>query len=302
MPIDLATSPTIDAGPSVDEQPSTRAPAGPPPAPRHEPVEIAPDTFVIRATHGEGVAPLTVHMNAMLIRGTEPVVVDTGAPANRERYLDDLFSLVDPEDVRWVFLSHDDGDHWGNVNQVMAACPNATLVTNWFMNERLAVEHFDVPPPRWRWIGDGETFDAGDRTLAAIRPPLYDSPTTRGLFDPTTGVYWASDCYATPVQRGAAWVTELDPDFWAEGFTMFQTWNSPWIELVDDAKFHAACRRIERLGITTIATCHGPAITGPSLDRAHRMLRELPEHSVPPQPGQPVLDEIVAQVLAQHPG
>jgi glyoxylase-like metal-dependent hydrolase (beta-lactamase superfamily II) len=24
-----------------------------------------------------------------------------------------VFSLVDPEDVRWIFLSHDDGDHIG---------------------------------------------------------------------------------------------------------------------------------------------------------------------------------------------
>ena len=34
--------------------------------------------------------------------------------------------------------------------------------------ERLESEGFPVPPFRCRWVADGETFDAGDRTLAAF--------------------------------------------------------------------------------------------------------------------------------------
>ena len=56
-----------------------------------------------------------------------------------------------------------------------------------------------MPPTRQRWVDDGESFDVGDRMLQAVRPPVFDSPTTRGLFDPTTGVYWASDGFATPM-------------------------------------------------------------------------------------------------------
>ena len=100
----------------------------PPAAPRHRPVEIAPETFVIQATVGEGVAPQAIHMNSMLIRGEEPVVVDTGCPIHREQYLDDLFGLVDPEAVRWVFISHDDIDHTGNLNALMEMAPNATVI------------------------------------------------------------------------------------------------------------------------------------------------------------------------------
>ena len=59
----------------------------------------------------------------MVIRGAEPVVVDTGVPENRDQYLADVFSLVEPEDVRWVFISHDDVDHTGNVNAADGACP-----------------------------------------------------------------------------------------------------------------------------------------------------------------------------------
>ena len=201
------------------------------------PLQIAEDTFVIQAALGEGVAPVAVHMNAMVIRAAEPVIVDTGAPVCREQYLDDLFSIVEPQDVRWVFISHEDIDHVGNLEAVMNACPNATIIGSWFLMERMGAEGLCVPPMRWRWIGDGESFDAGDRTLHAIRPPLYDAPTTRGLFDPSTGVYWASDCFATPVLRASSTVEELDAGFWAEGFAMFQTYNSPWVSMVDRARY-----------------------------------------------------------------
>lgn len=265
-----------------------------PPPIRHGPVEIAPDTFVIQATVGEGVAPQAIHMNSMVIRGAEPVVVDTGCAPHRKQYLEDLFALVEPDDVRWVFISHDDPDHHGNLEAVLDACVNATLVASWFLCERLVAEGFTVPPSRWRWLGDGDTLDAGDRTLALVRPPLYDSPTTRGLFDPITGVYWASDCYATPVERGTGLVSELEPDMWDAGFAAFNLWNSPWVSITDPEAFGAQCHRVEQLRPTAIASAHGPTIPASHVQQAFDMLRRLPMTVPPPQPDQATLDLIVA--------
>lgn len=269
----------------------------PPRPPRHRPVQIAPDTFVIQATQGEGVAPMAVHLNAMVIRGPEPIVVDTGAATHRDRYLEDLWSLVEPEDVRWVFLSHDDADHHGNLEQVMAACPNATLVTSWFQWERM--ENLPtIHPSRMRWIDEGGTFEANGRTYVAIRPPVYDSPTTRGLLDTGTGVYWASDCWATPVARGTANVEDLSADEWREGFTTFQLLNSPWLSLVDDARYQVSVDRLAALDIRAIASAHGPAITGANVRIGIEMLRGLSGRDVPEAPGQALLDDIVAGLMA----
>lgn len=261
-------------------------------------MEIAPETWVIQATQGEGTSPQAVHMNSMVIRGSEPVVVDTGLPSNRDRFLEDLSAIVDPVDVRWIFISHDDIDHYGNLLTLMEACPDATLVASWFLCERLQGDGLAFEPDRWRWIGDGESFIVGDRTLAAITPPLYDSPTTRGLFDTRTGVYWASDCYATPVERGTAFVDELDPEAWAAGFLTFQHWNSPWVSMLEADAFNGACRRIEQLRPSAIATAHGPTIEADHVQRAFELLRAVPTTPAPPQPGQPVLDGIAAAFRA----
>ncbi len=269
----------------------------PPTKPRHLPVEVAPDTFVIQDTQGEGVAPMAVHLNSLVIRGREPIVVDTGMPANRERYLDDLFGIVEPADVRWVFLSHDDIDHYGNVEAVMGACPNATLVTTWFTTERLHGV-LDVSPTRWRWVRDGETFEAGDRTLVAIRPPLYDSPTTRGLFDPTTGVYWASDCFATPVPAGTADVADLDPELWRGGFCQMNGLNSPWVADLDRARYRGRIEALAAMDLRVIASCHGPAIRGAHLADALELLHLVPDLPLMAEPGPADLDALLGTLAA----
>src|SRR6266699_2257098 len=94
----------------------------------HATIEIAPETFLVQQIQEACGQPLFVYLNSLVIREKEPVIVDTGTPANRKQWLEDVFSLVDPIDVRWVYLSHDDVDHSGNLEQVMEACPNATMV------------------------------------------------------------------------------------------------------------------------------------------------------------------------------
>jgi flavorubredoxin len=275
---------------------TTTTTTGTPPAstaPRHLPVCVAPETWVIQDTQGEGVAPVAVHLNAMVITGPEPIVVDTGAAPNRDRYLEDLFGIVDPADVRWVFLTHDDNDHHGNLLDVLHACPNATLLTSWFQWERLG-NLPGVAPTRMRWLTEGERFEANGGSYVALRPPIYDSPTTRGLLDVRTGVYWAGDCFASPVPAGMPDVADLEPDAWRGGFQMFQQLLAPWLDVADPAKYHATVDAFAQLGVRTIASAHSPSITGRNVDRAIAMLHDVLDAPRSPEPGQPVLDGIIA--------
>jgi len=264
---------------------------------RLQPTEIASETFLIHDHAGEGHAPVLVPLNAMVIRGAEPVVVDTGMAENQNQFLADLFSLVEPEDIRWVFISHDDIDHTGNLNALMEAAPNATVIVNWFMQERMGAS-LDVSPMRQRWVGDDERIELGDRTLLTVRPPIYDSPTTRGLFDPTTGVYWASDSFATPMLTPVRNVAELDPGFWDEGMATFNQYVAPWITMTDDRKFQATVERVEALGASFLVGCHTPVIGRSHVDQAIATTRRSPFASVAPQPDQAVLDQIQMTLMS----
>ena len=261
--------------------------------PHHAPLEIAKDTFLVRQLQGEGQGPVAVYINSLVIRGAEPVIVDTGAPNNREQWLADVFSIVEPEDVKWIFLSHDDVDHYGNLAQVLDACPNATFVTNWFIGERMGCA-FEAPLHRSRWIEHGQSFSAGDRELVAYRPPAFDSPTTRGLFDPTTGVYWAVDSFASPVMAPVDDVADLDAGFWTGVVPSATRAMTPWLDLVDGRKWAAEVDAAERLGATTIASCHSPVITGANVPAAFDLLRAAPTAPSMPTPTQADLDAMIA--------
>jgi flavorubredoxin len=265
-----------------------------------DPTEVAPGTYVIHEVQHALGQPLSVFINSAVIDGDEPMLIDTGSRRNQRAWLDDAFDLVDPKRVNWIFLSHEDADHVGNLDEVTEACPNATLLSNWALTER-HTNAFEFPLGRCRWMDDGSTFEIGDRQMSVVRPPLYDSPTTRGLFDHKTGVYWAVDCFATPVPGGegaeqlARDVSELDDDFWTHGMTMFAlNALAPWLRLVDPERFGAEVGRLSELQISAIISAHSPAITGSKIPDALQKMRAIPGAECPPAPDQAVLDLILA--------
>jgi flavorubredoxin len=243
-----------------------------------QPYKIAEETFVIPWALE---APPVGHfpMNSMVIRGAEPVLVDTGSPAVRSQWLEAAWSVVDPLDVRWIFLTHDDRDHAGNLLAVLAECPNATLLTTWFSIGRMA-EEWETPVNRCRFMTDGDTIDAGDRTLVAKRPPLYDNPTTRALFDPKANVLWAVDTFATNVPTPVPETAALSPDEFRDGQFFGGRLVSPWVALLDAQKFGAVVSDFQHLNAEVIAGCHCPVLRGAHIPEAYDLLRQLP--GVPP--------------------
>lgn len=264
----------------------------------YAPYEIAPDTFLVpTVAHSPG-APVKVNVNSMVIRAAEPVVVDTGSTRFEREWLDAVGSVVDLADVKWIFLSHDEGDHVGNALALLEHAPQATLVTTWFLTERFSADRTDLPIERQRWTYDGERFSAGDRDLVAVRPPVFDGPTTRGLFDTKTGVYWAVDAFGSPVLEYTQYADELDPAFWTQGDLDFNRLVSPWHEFVDPQRFGAQIDRVQALRPSVVATCHGPVVRGEMVDEAFRLTRELPHLEAAAQPAQADLEAMLAQMAA----
>lgn len=261
-----------------------------------DPYRIASDTWVIPQIEPAGPGVLT-SINSLVITGSEPVLVDTGCAINRQRWLSQVFSLVDPDDVRWVFISHGDRDHVGNLDAVLDACPNATVVsTQWGVIYMLA----DGEPPldRMVWVNDGESFDAGDRRLQAVCPPLWDGANTRGLYDPTTGVYWAADCFGTYLTHPVTNARELDHEFWSQSLLHETRLAVSWHSLLDPDKFDAHVRKSAGLRPEVMASAHGPVLSGAMVDEAFDLIRQIARMDPLEQPGQPALDAMIAAVAA----
>jgi flavorubredoxin len=266
------------------------------PLPSLDPYRIAADTWIVPQIEPAGPGVL-VTINSMVIAGAQPVLVDTGCAVNRERWLEQAFGIVDPGDVRWVFVSHADRDHIGNLHDVLDVCPRATVVTT-----RIGITYMlaDGPPPlnRVRWVNDGERFDVGDRTLAAVRPPLWDASETRGLYDPTTGVYWAADAFATLLTHPVTDASQLDPNFWEESLLFEARAFGEWHALLDAAKFDAHVGRTASLDPRVIASAHGSPLTGDYVGRGLDLIRRVSRMETVEPMGQSVLDQMIAAIAA----
>lgn len=252
------------------------------------PIEVGHETFLLRGVRAVAGAPLSLYANSLVIRGAEPVVIDTGAAADRERWLADVAALVDLAAVRWVVLSHDGEDHRGGLAALLDRSPRATVVTCWSAPQRNP-EALRLPAARSRWIGAAAVLDAGDRVLRILRPPAYDSPASRALFDPTTGVLWASDLFVTPMpSRPVERVDQLAPRWWREGMAMLHHHAlSPWLAGVDRAAYAGDVRRLRALDPAVVVAAHAPVISGPSIAAAFTQLEALPDTDPPPPPARP---------------
>lgn len=256
------------------------------------PEPIAPETWLI-PTLGVDPGGGCAGAHSIVVRGAEPAIVDTGVLFGREQWLRNVFSLVEPEDVRWIFLSHDDHDHLGNLDPVLDLCPAATLVADSTMVGRL-VGDIELPLERMRWVNVGESLDIGDRELVVVRPPLFDSPASRALFDTATGVLWAVDSFGATFPGAVYDADDIPVDLYDASFDSFNLSNTPWLEWVDRSRFDAHLRRTESLPLRVVTSAHGPVHRGERIADAFRRTRALVGRAPTAPPGQDVLDLVVA--------
>ncbi len=64
-------------------------------------------------------------INAFVLHAREPVVIDTGLSLPDRHFVRDLGAVMDPADVRWIWLTHPDRDHTGGLFDLLDAAPQA---------------------------------------------------------------------------------------------------------------------------------------------------------------------------------
>lgn len=161
----------------------------------NEPHRVSEDTYILPshfAIPGVGVLPV----NAFLILGEEPVLVDTGLARESEEFLEALRTVIDPRELRWIWLTHDDSDHTGSLQKVLELAPRAKLLTHPFAALRMS-GGWAVPLERVHVVAPGDSVNVGDRELAAIKPVLFDNPMSVGIYDASSGaLFWVDACGA----------------------------------------------------------------------------------------------------------
>lgn len=239
------------------------------------PYQGSSDVYVFPANlslPGVGVLPV----NAYLLMAEEPVLIDTGIGLDTEDFLTAVSSFLPLEQLKWVWLTHDDADHTGSIQQVMELAPNATLVTHAMSALRMST-WWPVPLERVHAIRFGDEIHVGDRTLTAIAPPLFDNPMSTGALDQSTGALFTVDAFGAILPEATQDAADVPPDALAGGMVGWATTDSPWAHVTDRAKFSEVLDRVRQIRPTRIFSSHLPAASGTSMEEFLRLLETVPD-------------------------
>lgn len=202
----------------------------------------------------QGMGVLAV--NSFLLKGREPVLVDTGLAALEDAVVDALAAEIDPADLRWIWLSHTDADHIGNLARILSLAPQSRVVTNFLGAGKMMMLGHDMT--RVHVLDAGQTLQLPDRVLHPIRPPYYDAPETHGFIDGASRVLFAADAFGALLPEPVESVDAVDAKALRDGLVAWSTIDAPWLQGADRDRLGETLAAVDRLAPAAILSGHLP--------------------------------------------
>jgi glyoxylase-like metal-dependent hydrolase (beta-lactamase superfamily II) len=241
-------------------------------------------------------------VNSYLIRGEEPALIDTGITPEVPEFDVALRELIDPSEIRWIVVTHADRDHVGALGRLLTEAPNATVVTSLVTFGLMSVGSEPIPPERAFLVRDGSTRDIGDRTLRAVRPPMFDNPGTLAFFDPKQNILFSADCFGAPFTTPDAALADdvaaIPDDELAPAQLLWGSVDSPWAHFVEEPRFADNLNRFLQDRPDKVLGTHLPPIHG-DLDRHVATLSKLPSSTPYVTADQAALEAFMASMAPQ---
>ena len=256
------------------------------------PYQVIPDIEILPAhfqVPGAGYLPV----NAFVIKAKEPVLIDTGMGIDNKTFMSALESIIDPKELRWIWITHDDADHTGSLQMILKAAPMARIAIYSLAMLRIS-SAWPIPLDRVHWLNPGDAINAGDRYLKAVRPPLFDNPTTIGLYDENTKTLFSADCFGSIIPSPAKNVEELEKEYVPEGITNWASLDNPWVHFIKSDKFKETLDSIRNLAPETILSSHLPPAQGRT-EQLLKILESVPDSPPSIAPNQNALEQILGE-------
>jgi glyoxylase-like metal-dependent hydrolase (beta-lactamase superfamily II) len=241
----------------------------------------------------------TVPVNAFVIRAAEPILVDTGLHQDREQFVAALESVIDPTDLRWIWLTHPDQDHVGSLHALVAANPRIRVITT-FVGMAVLSLRDPLPPDRVYLLNPGERLDVGDRTLVCLKPPTFDNPATTAVYDTKSRALFSSDCFGALLQDPAEEAFAIPRADLRHAQLLWTSMDAPWLRSIDETKFAVSLNQIRDLDPALVLSSHLPPARA-MLPQLLDTLAEAPRAPAFVEPNQAELEAMLAEMTQGAP-
>ena len=140
----------------------------------------------------EAGAPVHVHTSSFLVEGdAQTLLVDTGHPthwSSVERQLDELLA---GRTLDWIFPTHPELPHAGNLNRLLAKYPGARVTGDVRDYPLYCPEYGDRLVPRLA----GDELDLGGRRIVFLDAPIRDLPSTLWAYETSGRILFVADAF-----------------------------------------------------------------------------------------------------------
>ena len=240
-------------------------------------------------------------INAFVLHGAEPVLVDTGSVIQREEFSTAL-RVRDRRRRPAVDLAHPHRLRPHRSARRAARGEPGPAGDHHVPRRRHHGPVRSAADGPGELREPGESIVLGDRTLTAVKPPAFDNPITVGFHDDRTGALFSSDCFGALLGALPDRATDLSEAELRDGQMAWTAIDSSWLHKVDPTVFARDLDRIRGIEPTAVLSSHLAPAPGAMLDRLLDALAAVPASTPWAAPDQAMLEAMLAQMMTGSPG
>lgn len=140
--------------------------------------------------------PYGVSYNSYLIVDQKTALVDTIELGTDGKYIERISSLLQGKELDYLIINHMEPDHSGEIEDVVRAFPEVTLVGNAKTFDIFENYYPDICE-NLLVVKDGDTLDLGKHKLRFVLTPMVHWPETMMTYEETEQVLFSGDAFGT---------------------------------------------------------------------------------------------------------
>lgn len=189
--------------------------------------------------------------NSYLLMTEKPTIIDTVDMAFAREYTENLKSIINLEDIKYIIINHTEPDHSGGLGSLASKAKNAVIVCTKFAVEELK-EMYKLHTRDFLVVGDGDSLDIGGKTLKFIETPYLHTEETMITYCEEDKTLFPCDIFSTHVANYEYFNDEAKEDITPDFIGYYMLIMHPHRRYVQDM-----IEKIKDLDIKIIAPSHG---------------------------------------------
>ncbi|NTW68418.1 MAG: FprA family A-type flavoprotein [Chlorobiaceae bacterium] len=190
--------------------------------------------------------------NSYFINAEKKTVIETTKEKFWPEYLAKIKQVTDPSEIEYIIVDHTEPDHSGNVRNLLAVAPNATVVGSGnaikFLRDQTGHDFKSLV------VKTGDTLDLGNKTLHFINAPNLHWPDTIYTWLEEDRILFTCDSFGSHFSHEEMFddlVGDFDDAFTYYFDAILRPFSKYMIQAVE---------KIRSLDIKTICPGHGPIL------------------------------------------